>query len=248
MAKPDKYPEWAREDEVDPVSTQPNVAEPPEEKKDSGWEREDLPPRQWLNWLQRLAGQWIKWLDEQVTDLLENAAFVDEQNTFVGGQTVAGQLATQSLLVNGNAISGGTGTFLVDLQGFVGGNIQTTVRYVVAHGMVTLTFPSEIQGTAGGSNALSSGWAAQGSPPRGIPVGLRPQSNRNIIGLCLNGSIRPRLANFVIGSGGTGSIYPMRVNTSPGDANGPATNLTGFIDGAVKGIPAGTTLTYLIND
>lgn len=37
--RPDAYPRWASMDIVDPVSLSPNVIEPPEEKKDRGWNR-----------------------------------------------------------------------------------------------------------------------------------------------------------------------------------------------------------------
>jgi len=50
---PDPLPRWATEDQIDPVSGQLNVVEPPEGRKDSGWERREIPPRQWKNWFMR---------------------------------------------------------------------------------------------------------------------------------------------------------------------------------------------------
>ena len=60
--KPDKYPEWARTDYVDPVTGGDNVIEPPPGKKDIGWLKE-YPPSQYFNWLARLTYQWLEYLD-----------------------------------------------------------------------------------------------------------------------------------------------------------------------------------------
>lgn len=64
--KPTDYPEWASTDLVDGTSGQNNVVEPPEAFKDSGFNRNQKPPRQWVNWLGRLTYQWIEWLDFRV--------------------------------------------------------------------------------------------------------------------------------------------------------------------------------------
>lgn len=64
--KPTVLPKWAEEDETDPTSGQPNVSEPPEAKKDSGFDRYDVPPRQWINWLARLTYRWILWAKEEL--------------------------------------------------------------------------------------------------------------------------------------------------------------------------------------
>lgn len=62
MPEPDKLPEWASQDVTDPSSGQPNVSEPPEARKDSGWNRREIPPRQWFNWLHRYYYLWTVWL------------------------------------------------------------------------------------------------------------------------------------------------------------------------------------------
>lgn len=62
MAKPPKLPRWASEDVIDPVTGKPNVQEPPESKKDRGWDRREVPPRQWVNWLHRTMYEWLLWL------------------------------------------------------------------------------------------------------------------------------------------------------------------------------------------
>jgi len=61
--KPD-FPRWASEDEIDPISGQNNVIEPPVERKSSGWTRHEVPPRQWWNWLHRKTFEWLQFLDE----------------------------------------------------------------------------------------------------------------------------------------------------------------------------------------
>ncbi len=46
-------PEWAFDDEKDPISGQFNVVEPPDEVKRLGWKLGEKPNRQWWNWLHR---------------------------------------------------------------------------------------------------------------------------------------------------------------------------------------------------
>jgi len=68
--RPDKLPEWATVDEIDPVSGQSNVVEPPPERKESGWTRREIPPRQWFNWLARTVGGWIEWARDEIDTLI----------------------------------------------------------------------------------------------------------------------------------------------------------------------------------
>lgn len=63
--KPDKFPDWALEEETDSVSGQVNRVEPPTDRKNSGWTRREIPPRQWWNWLWWKTGDWLRWLDER---------------------------------------------------------------------------------------------------------------------------------------------------------------------------------------
>lgn len=60
--KPDKFPDWALEEQADPVSGQLNRVEPPEFRKETGWQRREIPPRQWFNWQAWLTGRWIRWI------------------------------------------------------------------------------------------------------------------------------------------------------------------------------------------
>ena len=65
-------PEWASQDEVDPISGQNNVVEPPPEKKDSGWSYLEKPPRQWWNWLQRQTFVCLEFLFNQASTVTTN--------------------------------------------------------------------------------------------------------------------------------------------------------------------------------
>jgi len=75
--RPDKLPEWATVDEIDPVSGQSNVVEPPPERKESGWTRREIPPRQWFNWLARYYKRWIEW----ARDILDAATNIETPDT-----------------------------------------------------------------------------------------------------------------------------------------------------------------------
>jgi len=61
--KPD-FPRWATEEQVDSISGQLNVVEPPPERKDSGWDRHEIPPRQWLNWIALKTYEWLVYIDD----------------------------------------------------------------------------------------------------------------------------------------------------------------------------------------
>jgi len=64
MATKPTFPRWATVDDTDPISGQQNVAEPPEERKDSGWVRHEVPPRQWLNWLARQTFRALEYFED----------------------------------------------------------------------------------------------------------------------------------------------------------------------------------------
>ena len=85
MAKPD-FPRWATEDQIDPISGQNNVVEPPTTKKDNGWARKEIPPRQWFNWLGRKTYEVFEFL----SPLAEGAAQREGGNAFEGDQDVDG--------------------------------------------------------------------------------------------------------------------------------------------------------------
>jgi hypothetical protein len=65
LPQPTEFPDWATQDQTDPVSHINNVVTPPLEMQQSGWHRQEYPPRQWFNWLARFTGKWIRYLNQQ---------------------------------------------------------------------------------------------------------------------------------------------------------------------------------------
>lgn len=78
--KPDKFPDWATEEQADPVSGQLNRVEPPEFRKETGWQRREIPPRQWFNWQAWLTGKWIRW----IVPILEGLGSMATRNAGTG--------------------------------------------------------------------------------------------------------------------------------------------------------------------
>jgi len=66
IPKPTILPEWATDPQIDPISGQENVVEPPLEKKMSGWTFQEKPNRQWWNWLHRQTYLWIAYFNENL--------------------------------------------------------------------------------------------------------------------------------------------------------------------------------------
>lgn len=61
--KPNKHPRWASESIKNEINGEYNVYEPPEQKKDIGWDVNEVPPRQWFNWLSKTTNDWIVYFD-----------------------------------------------------------------------------------------------------------------------------------------------------------------------------------------
>jgi len=93
--KPTHYPDWATVEEVDPVSGQINRVEPPTARKESGWDRREIPPRQWMNWNFWLVGLWIRYLesgsfgklDSYTVSTLPDAAENEARMVYVSDET-----------------------------------------------------------------------------------------------------------------------------------------------------------------
>lgn len=64
--KPLQYPDFALNDELDPITLAPNKVEPTEEFKLSGQKRRQPFPRPYLNWQFWNIGAWIRWFEEQL--------------------------------------------------------------------------------------------------------------------------------------------------------------------------------------
>lgn len=81
--KPDKLPRWADVPTNNGPSSEPNVFEPTELKKDRGWDWDERPPREHFNWLHLKTYEWL----DYHRDLWDNAGAVtlnfaiDEANT-----------------------------------------------------------------------------------------------------------------------------------------------------------------------
>jgi len=81
-SKPAKLPRYTFLDDgngtpndvVNPTSGQNNVVEPSESKKDLGWDFKEFPPRNFMNWLHRLTGQWLGYLNQE-RDAMQNFAY-----------------------------------------------------------------------------------------------------------------------------------------------------------------------------
>jgi len=69
MAKPTKLPEWALTTIIDPSSGQSNIVEPTATRKKTGWIFKEFPPRQFFNWLSNLIYKWLKWFNEEITEI-----------------------------------------------------------------------------------------------------------------------------------------------------------------------------------
>lgn len=75
LEQPTTLPRWATVPETDALSGQPNVVEPPDGKKDSGWHYREKPPRNWWNWIQKTNYDWLAFLDEQKQALHSDYSF-----------------------------------------------------------------------------------------------------------------------------------------------------------------------------
>ncbi len=63
FSRPPEFPRWAD------VGGGAGVSVPPGGKQDTGWILGDVPPANWLNWMQLRNYQWLRYLDERVVKL-----------------------------------------------------------------------------------------------------------------------------------------------------------------------------------
>jgi hypothetical protein len=71
MARPSIYPRWAVDELGNPPPVgskygKPAIQVPSSGKRNLGWEEEEYPPRQYLNWLSKNTYEWVKYLDERL--------------------------------------------------------------------------------------------------------------------------------------------------------------------------------------
>lgn len=65
MSRPNDYPEWATQDELDPIFGTPNKNVPSPEKQDFGQRGNKNTLRQDINYLFNRIREWIQFFDEQ---------------------------------------------------------------------------------------------------------------------------------------------------------------------------------------
>lgn len=181
--KPPVYPKWADTDESDPVSGQSNVVKPPTAREDSGWTRREIPPRQWMNWLQRFTYRWILWLEQEADKVQPH---IDDEDAVHGATAAdtAGKIARRDANARMKAADpvdsqdvttkSWVETLVQDPQNF---DLSTNGYYIFPGGLIiqwgvstgqvsvsTVTFPIpfpnaclNVQATAGKGDYLSTG-------------------------------------------------------------------------------------------
>lgn len=65
--RPSALPRWATSNVISPDTGVPNVVEPPESKKNAGWNYSEMPARNFINWLHRSTYDWLNYLDDKVS-------------------------------------------------------------------------------------------------------------------------------------------------------------------------------------
>jgi hypothetical protein len=101
VQKPDKFPKWAMNLVQDASNKEFNRYEPPQAKKDVGWSRAEVPPRQWVNYQWWLFNQWLEYLDAKppIAPRYETKADLPPASdhtgaiVFVAGEGADGELA-----------------------------------------------------------------------------------------------------------------------------------------------------------
>lgn len=68
FTRPEKFPEWALVNVIDPIEGTPNVLEPPDGDKQVGWRPSQVCPNNFMNWIHRVTDDWLKYLDQEVTN------------------------------------------------------------------------------------------------------------------------------------------------------------------------------------
>lgn len=66
MNKPDVFPDWCVENNKNGFNNTPTKVEYPLEKVKNGWDINEVPPREWVNFLYNLLSKWIRYLNERV--------------------------------------------------------------------------------------------------------------------------------------------------------------------------------------
>lgn len=76
-------PRWASNDAIDPITLLNNVIEPSEGKKDSGWNYQEKPARNYFNWLGRQTHDWIDYFDDELNQFACHAQAIPDMTVEV---------------------------------------------------------------------------------------------------------------------------------------------------------------------
>ena len=117
IEKPTSKPNWATNDENDPLTGAPNKVDPSAEFKLSGLKRNQPLPRSFLNFQFNLIRRWFDWVEDQINTLVSDGASTTLQAVYPVGAYYMSSVST-----NPNTLFGfGTwvrvkGKFLVGLD------------------------------------------------------------------------------------------------------------------------------------
>jgi HAMP domain-containing protein len=148
--KPDKFPDWATEEQIDPVSGQNNVVEPPDIRKQSGWTRREIPPRQWFNWLAKKTAEWLRWfepradkVDAATPEATPNALILRDGN---GRASIVTPEATAEIANKGyvDSVTAGEVGTLADEVGTLADNFDDHVADTDPHSATPEATPNRI--------------------------------------------------------------------------------------------------------
>ena len=118
MTEPIKpiFPRWASVEARGETNNELNVYEPPEDKKNIGWDEDDVPPRQYFNWLARQTNLSLEYLDYHLNrpkiytittlpDATQNVAKIVYVSDSSGGILAYSNGSVWKNITTGNAVS-----------------------------------------------------------------------------------------------------------------------------------------------
>jgi hypothetical protein len=92
IAKPTVVPSWASVLSNDPTTGQPNRVEPSSGKKITGFNFNEKPPRQDMNWLHWNQSQWINWLQTIMANM-DQPVFMSPGHSYIYYEHIANKLS-----------------------------------------------------------------------------------------------------------------------------------------------------------
>lgn len=126
--RPDEFPRWASVDVKSHVTNVNNTVEPPESKKNVGWNYGEAPARSFTNWLHRKTYEWLVYLDDQING---GSTVTDGTGNFI--------FPTENSLITLYAVDKTTPTNFIHAVGYRG--TGAPVLNVIANNVLTLGVP-----------------------------------------------------------------------------------------------------------